>query len=62
MAKSKIKIKPQNRGKFTAKAKAAGMSVQAYASKIMANKGRYSSALVKEANFAKNFGGKKKGK
>ncbi len=48
-----IKIKPQNKGKFTAKAKAQGMSVQAYAAKVLADK-KASPALKKEANFARN--------
>lgn len=49
-----IHIKKENRGKFTASAKRAGMGVQAFASKVLANKGKYSSTLVKRANFAKN--------
>lgn len=49
-----IYIKPQNRGKFTAAAKRAGMGVQEYASHILANKENYSSTLVKRANFARN--------
>lgn len=49
-----VKIKPSNKGKFTAAAKKAGMGVQEYASKILANKDKYSSTLVKRANFAKN--------
>lgn len=51
---SKISIKKQNRGKFTEAAKRAGMSVQEYANHIMANKDKYSSTLVKRANFARN--------
>lgn len=50
----KIHIKKENRGKFTAAAKRAGKSVQAYASQILANKERYSPTLVKRANFARN--------
>jgi hypothetical protein len=49
-----IKIKKANRGLFTAAAKRAGKSVQAYAAYILANKGRFSSTLVKRANFARN--------
>ena len=56
--KNSIHIKPENRGKFTAWAKAHGMSVQEAASHVMANKDKYSSSVVKMANFAKNFGGK----
>lgn len=54
MSKSGIYIKPENKGKFTASAKKAGMGVQPFASKVLANKGKYSSTLVKRANFAKN--------
>lgn len=54
MKRGGINIKPENKGKFTASAKKAGMSVQGYASKIMANKEKYSPTLVKRANFAKN--------
>lgn len=49
-----IYIKPSKRGTFTAAAKKHGMSVQGFASKVLANKGNYSSAMVKKANFAKN--------
>lgn len=55
-----IKINPANKGKFTAKAKAAGSSVQGYASKVLAKGSKASATTKKEANFAKNFGGKKK--
>ena len=55
-----IHIKKKNRGKFTAAAKRAGMGVQEYARHVLANKDRYSSTLVKRANFARNFGGHKK--
>lgn len=49
-----IHIKPSKRGTFTAAAKKHGMSVQSFASKVLANKGKYSSAMVKKANFARN--------
>lgn len=49
-----IHIKPSKRGTFTAAAKKHGMSVQGFASKVLANKGKYSSAMVKKANFARN--------
>jgi hypothetical protein len=57
-------IKPSRAGLFTAKARAAGKSVQAYASQVMANTRNYDPATVKQANFARNFGGaaKKKAK
>ena len=53
--KSKIKIKPSREGVFTAKARRAGMGVQAYARKVLAAPdGRYSLATRRQANFAKN--------
>ena len=52
--KKKIKIKKENRGKFSAAAKRAGMSVAQYARHVLANKDRYSSTLIKRANFARN--------
>lgn len=54
MAKSKIHINPENRGKFTAKAKAKGKGVQEYARQVLANKDNYSPSTVKQANFARN--------
>ena len=53
MAKSGIHINPAHKGLFTAKAKAAGMSVAAYADK-MANSPTASPATKKQAVFAKN--------
>lgn len=50
----KIHIKKENRGKFTESAKKAGMGVQEFASHVLSNKDRYSTTLVKRANFAKN--------
>ncbi len=41
-------------GSFTRIAKRMGMGTEEAASKIMANKDKYSSATVKKANFAKN--------
>ena len=49
-----IHIKKANRGKFTESAKRAGMGVQEYARHVLANKDKYSSTLVKRANFARN--------
>lgn len=49
-----IYIKPSKRGTFTAAAKKRNMGVQEFASKVLANKENYSSAMVKKANFAKN--------
>lgn len=66
MAKSKsgIHINPAHKGEFTAKAKAAGMSVAEYAKK-MASSPNASTKTKKQAVFAKNaakwqHGGKKK--
>lgn len=55
---SKPLIDPSHRGRFTRKAKAAGMSTQSYADKVMANKPGYTKSTVEQANFAKNFGKK----
>lgn len=52
-----INIKKKNRGKFTASAKRAGMRVQEFARHVLANKDKYSSTLVKRANFARNAAG-----
>ena len=49
-----IHINPAHEGDFTAEAKKRGMSVQAFATKVLANKERYSPKLVKQANFARN--------
>lgn len=50
-----IHIKKENKGKFTAAANKHGMSVQAFARKVLnAPKGKYSPTLRKRANFAKN--------
>jgi hypothetical protein len=50
----KIYIKPSKRGTFTTAAKSRGMGVQEFASKVLANKEDYSTAMVKKANFARN--------
>lgn len=55
-----IHIKKSRKGTFTAAAKKHGKSVQAFASQVLANKDNYSPAMVKKANFARNFGGRKK--
>ena len=49
-----IHIDPSKRGTFTAAASKHGMGVQEFASKVLANKEDYSSAMVKKANFARN--------
>lgn len=54
MAYGGININPANRGKFTASAQRAGMGVQEFANKVLANKEDYSATQVKRANFARN--------
>lgn len=49
-----IHIDPSKKGTFTAAATKHGMGVQEFASKVLANKDDYSTAMVKKANFAKN--------
>lgn len=51
---SGIHIKEKNKGKFTQSAKQHGMGVQEFASYVLSNKDKYSSTLVKRANFAHN--------
>ena len=51
---SPIKIKPENKGKFTVKAKAAGKGVQAYAKQVLAKDSKATPATKKQANFARN--------
>lgn len=50
----KINIKPSKRGTFTSAAKKRGMGVQEFASKVLANPNKYSEAMRKKAQFAKN--------
>jgi hypothetical protein len=52
-----INIKKENRGKFTAQAKRAGMGVQEFANYVMGNPDEFSEATMKRANFAKNAAG-----
>ncbi len=59
VAKKPIKIKKANVGTFTARAKANGNTVQEQARKDLANP-KVSGKIKKRANFARNFGGKKK--
>ena len=49
-----IHIKPSKRGTFTAAAKRHHMSVQEFARTVLNNRARYSAAMVKKANFARN--------
>lgn len=55
-ARKPIKIKKKNEGKFTAKAKKAGKSVQAEATAVL-NDPDASGLQKKRANFAKNAAG-----
>jgi hypothetical protein len=55
-----IYINPANKGKFTESANRAGMGVQEFARKVLANKEDYSATQVKRANFARNSAGWKK--
>ena len=59
--KKKIKIKPENKGKFTASAKKAGKSVQAHAQAVL-NDPDATPTQKKRANFARNAKKWKKGK
>lgn len=58
-AKKPIKINPANKGKYTARAKAQGHTVQQQARMDLANP-NVSGTIKKRANFARNFGGKGK--
>lgn len=49
-----IHIKPSKRGTFTKVAKAHGMSVQGFANRVLRNPSKYSAAMRKKANFARN--------
>ena len=49
-----INIKPANKGKFTAKAKAAGKSVQQEAAAALKPGSKARAATKKQANFARN--------
>ena len=51
---SKIRIKKENKGKFTQSAKRAGMSIQEFARHVLNNKDKYSTTQIKRANFARN--------
>lgn len=55
VARDGIHIDPTHKGDFTAKANAAGMSVQEFASHVLsAPEGHYSPSTRKQANFARN--------
>ena len=59
LQENSIEIKPSKKGTFTAAATKHGKSVQGFANQVLKNKDNYSPTMVKKANFAKNFGGKK---
>ena len=50
-----IHLDPAKKGTFKAQATRMGMGVQEAAAHILANRDNYSSAMVKKANFARNF-------
>ena len=49
-----IHIKKSKRGTFTKTAKQHGMSVQSFANRVLRNPSKYSAAMRKKANFARN--------
>ena len=54
MKRNKIRIRKSREGLFSAKAKRAGMGVQAYARKVLAKGSRASASTKRQANFARN--------
>lgn len=54
-AKYGVEINPEHKGELTRKAKNAGMSPLEFASHVMANKDKYDTETIKQANFAHNF-------
>lgn len=49
-----VRIKPSKRGTFTKAAKQHGMSVRGFANRVLRNPSKYSAAMRKKANFARN--------
>lgn len=49
-----VHIKPSKRGTFTKAAKQHGMSVRGFANRVLRNPSKYSAAMRKKANFARN--------
>lgn len=49
-----IKIKPENKEKFTNKANMRGLSVQEFANKVLNNKENYNTSTIQQANFVRN--------
>lgn len=61
-SKSSIHINPAHKGEFTAKAKAAGKSVQEEAATVLKPGSKASAKTKKQANFARNAAKWNKGK
>ena len=61
-SKSSIHINPAHEGEFTAKAKAAGKSVQEEAAAVLKPGSKASAKTKKQANFARNAAKWNKGK
>ena len=59
VVESSIKIAKNKEGTFKAAATKHKKGVQEFASEVLANPEKYSSKMVKKANFARNFGKKK---
>jgi len=59
-SKSSIHINPAHKGEFTAKAKAAGKSVQEEAADVLKPGSKASAKTKKQANFARNAAKRKK--
>jgi len=55
MAKNWIQKAIKRPGAFRAKAKKAGMSTQAFANKVLANKDKYDTRTVRQAALAKTL-------
>ena len=55
MAKNWIQKAIKRPGAFRAKAKKAGMSTQAFANKVLANKDKYDARTVRQAALAKTL-------
>ena len=61
MGKKFPEVEEKNKGKFTKWAKKNGFKdACSAASAVMRNKNKYSASVVKMANYAKNFGCKRK--
>ena len=58
--KKPININPTHKGEFTRKAKSHGKTPGEFASYVMGHRNDFDSGTVEQANFARNFGHKKK--